>query len=154
LLLVDDEKMLLKFSTKMFTGLGFKVDQAQDGQEALDKMKAVPYTAVLMDQNMPHLDGLGAVRRFREWQSGDGDRTPCDDSKSSEETRMAAADEDCKQPAAAPPEEPCLPGEVRTDPLIFMMSASILPSDRDQARDLCITDYFEKPLQISDVAAQ
>src|SRR5690606_13930328 len=86
LLLVDDEKMLLKFSTKMFTGLGFKVDQAQDGQEALDKMKAVPYTAVLMDQNMPHLDGLGAVRRFREWQSGDGDRTPCDDSKSSEET--------------------------------------------------------------------
>src|SRR3546814_11151087 len=77
--------MLWKFSTKMFAGLGFHVEQACDGQEALAKMKSTSYTVVLMDQNMPHLDGLGAVRKFREWQSGGDARASYDDSKGSEE---------------------------------------------------------------------
>ena len=48
------------------TGAGFKVVEAVDGVDALEKAKAQNIDLVLADQNMPRLDGIGLTRKLRE----------------------------------------------------------------------------------------
>ena len=50
----------------------YEVAQAVDGREALERLGAAPYEAVILDISMPHVDGLEVCRRLREG----GDRTP------------------------------------------------------------------------------
>ncbi|MDH5539079.1 MAG: response regulator, partial [Rhizobacter sp.] len=45
--------------------LGLEVDVAEDGQEALARLRTTRYEAVLMDCQMPVLDGWQATRRWR-----------------------------------------------------------------------------------------
>jgi CheY-like chemotaxis protein len=53
------------------------IDIAEDGAVALDKLKAQKYDLVLMDVQMPVMDGLVAMRAIREWEKQQGlARTP------------------------------------------------------------------------------
>ncbi len=64
-LVVDDNPVNLRVASAMVALLGFEVDVARDGLEALALMDAHPYALVLMDCHMPILDGLEATRRQR-----------------------------------------------------------------------------------------
>jgi signal transduction histidine kinase len=64
-LVVDDNAINLRVASAMSTRLGFEVDAAHDGAEALAMMAARPYELVLMDCHMPGVDGLEATRRQR-----------------------------------------------------------------------------------------
>ena len=55
--------------------LGFSADVAGDGQAAVDMLRAGSYTAVLMDCQMPRLDGFAATREIRAG-GGEAARTP------------------------------------------------------------------------------
>ena len=46
--------------------LGLRVDIASDGQEAVARVKSGDYDLILMDMQMPRLDGPDAVRQIRE----------------------------------------------------------------------------------------
>ena len=48
------------------TGAGFKVVEAVDGVDALEKAQTQEIDLVLADQNMPRLDGIGLTRKLRE----------------------------------------------------------------------------------------
>jgi CheY-like chemotaxis protein len=50
----------------MLEHLGFEVDVAGDGREALDRFQAGVYALVLMDLTMPRMDGKEAFRRMKE----------------------------------------------------------------------------------------
>lgn len=66
ILVVDDEESLrlsLKFKLK---SAGFDVDVAADGEEALEKLKAKPADAVLLDINMPRMSGIEALTIIRQ----------------------------------------------------------------------------------------
>ena len=61
-LVVDDEKNIRLALAETLDGLGVSVDQAADGEEALDKLAAAGYDLVLCDLKMPHVDGMGVLR--------------------------------------------------------------------------------------------
>ena len=48
---------------------GYRVFEAEDGQEALDMAQENKPSLIVMDLNMPVLDGLEAVKNFRETES-------------------------------------------------------------------------------------
>ncbi|MDN3920124.1 response regulator [Roseateles violae] len=64
-LLVDDSPVNVLVAASMLERCGLAVDQAENGVEALEQMKARDYDLVLMDCQMPQLDGFEATRRWR-----------------------------------------------------------------------------------------
>ncbi len=64
LLIVDDEPQILAEMTEYFEGKHYRVEQAADGLEALDKVAANTPDAVITDLKMPRLDGFELIRRL------------------------------------------------------------------------------------------
>ena len=64
-LVADDNGLSRELLKEMLVDLGCSVDVAQDGHEAVAKARAVVYDLVLLDIQMPGLDGLGAARAIR-----------------------------------------------------------------------------------------
>ena len=66
LLLVEDNPVNLAVGEKLLSVLGYRCDIATNGQIALEKMASSRYSLVLMDCQMPVLDGYSATREWRE----------------------------------------------------------------------------------------
>lgn len=66
ILAVDDSPSMRKMVSFTLTGAGYKVVEAVDGMDALEKAEAQHIDLVLADQNMPRLDGIGLTRRLRD----------------------------------------------------------------------------------------
>lgn len=69
ILLVEDNEMNQFVACDMLASAGFKVDVAENGQVALDMLQNQHYALVLMDMQMPVMDGLTATRKIREQYS-------------------------------------------------------------------------------------
>lgn len=61
-----DNQLLVK---RILEQAGYHVDVAEDGQVALDKIKARRYDIILMDVQMPVLDGFAATQAVRAWEA-------------------------------------------------------------------------------------
>ena len=65
-LLVDDNDLNQQVGAELLSGAGLVVDVAQNGQVALDMLAQTTYDLVLMDMQMPVMDGLTATRHLRQ----------------------------------------------------------------------------------------
>ena len=66
LLLAEDDKELSNSIVRVLKFNEYDVDQAFDGQEALDYLEYVNYDLLILDVMMPKLDGISVVKRLRE----------------------------------------------------------------------------------------
>lgn len=70
-LVVDDSRVIRTVARKIIEELGFEVIEAEDGKVALQKSEEKLPDGVLLDWNMPNMDGLEYLRALRQLPGGD-----------------------------------------------------------------------------------
>ena len=68
-LVVDDEKLIVKGIRFSLEQDGMEVDCAYDGEEALSMAKEKEYDMILLDLMLPKLDGLSVCQQIREFSN-------------------------------------------------------------------------------------
>ena len=70
-LVVDDSSVIRKVARRILEGLDFQIVEAEDGEKALEACKRAMPEAVLLDWNMPVMDGYEFLGNLRRMPGGD-----------------------------------------------------------------------------------
>lgn len=68
ILLAEDNEVNALIAKTMLEDSGFKIDHVEDGKQVVMAMKDKEYQVILMDVNMPDIDGYDATQLIREWE--------------------------------------------------------------------------------------
>jgi signal transduction histidine kinase/CheY-like chemotaxis protein len=72
ILLAEDSSVSQKVAAKMLERIGYRVDLAANGLEVLESMQHIPYDVILMDCQMPEMNGYEATRKIRMREQDEG----------------------------------------------------------------------------------
>ncbi|MCC7372131.1 MAG: GAF domain-containing protein [Chloroflexi bacterium] len=75
ILVAEDNAVNQRVAVRMLERLGYRADVVSDGREAIQSSQRQPYAAILMDCQMPDVDGFEATAAIREHETS-GHRTP------------------------------------------------------------------------------
>lgn len=140
ILIADDHQVNQQLAVLMIERLGFRTDVAGNGQEVLEALSRIPYDLILMDCQMPDMDGYQTTREIRrreaecidrqEVGSPEGERTPHPDLSSPMGFHS--------------PGTPHVP--------IIAVTANAMQGDRDKCLQAGMDDYLSKPIRPEDLA--
>ncbi|MFA5903111.1 MAG: response regulator [Desulfobacula sp.] len=122
ILLAEDNEINQEVVLKLLTEEGITADVAISGKDALEAVKNTSYDAILMDIQMPEMDGYETTRRIREYESG-----------------LKAQFTDTKEIHSASLLIPRVP--------IIAMTAHALRGDREKCLAAGMDDYISKPVE-------
>jgi PAS domain S-box-containing protein len=118
ILLVEDNMINQQVAFGILRKMGLKADAVANGLEALKSLETIPYDLVLMDVQMPEMDGYEATRIIRGWQ---GETAPGD------KNILSFRDHASRIP-------------------IIAMTANALEGDREKCLEAGMNDYVSKPV--------
>ncbi|MBI5855621.1 MAG: response regulator [Nitrospirae bacterium] len=126
-LVVEDNVVNQKVAVRMVQKLGFGVDLAANGREALEAVVRMNYVAILMDCQMQDMDGFEATRAIREREALNVKREAFEsDTRNASRTTSDAA---------------------RSRVPIIAMTANAMQGDRELCLAAGMDDYVSKPIQ-------
>jgi two-component system, chemotaxis family, chemotaxis protein CheY len=70
-LIIDDSSVIRKVARRILESFGFSISEASDGRQALDACMTQMPEAILLDWNMPVMDGYEFLRALRAMPGGD-----------------------------------------------------------------------------------
>ncbi len=70
-LIVDDSRVVRKVASRIVHDLGFECREAEDGQKAYESCTASMPDAIILDWNMPIMNGIEFLEKLREMENGD-----------------------------------------------------------------------------------
>jgi two-component system, cell cycle response regulator DivK len=65
ILIAEDSSVILNLTKKILVQQHYQIDAAKDGEEVLKKLEASDYDLILMDINIPKMDGMECTRQIR-----------------------------------------------------------------------------------------
>jgi two-component system, chemotaxis family, chemotaxis protein CheY len=69
-LIVDDSPVIRKVARRILEGKNMRIEEAEDGNQALDLCRQTMPDAIFVDANMPNLDGYDFLRELRKMEKG------------------------------------------------------------------------------------
>jgi signal transduction histidine kinase/CheY-like chemotaxis protein len=125
-LLVEDNEINQQVAREILEGAGLVVALATNGQEAVNAVKANNYDAVLMDVQMPVMDGYEATRKIREWQ------------RIAQSSKLKAANSSEMSASSLQPLTSNIP--------IIAMTAHAMAGDEDKSLQAGMNGHVTKPI--------
>ena len=136
ILLAEDNSTNRQVALGLLKKLGLEADVAHNGRDVLSALEATVYDLILMDIQMPEMDGLEATQAIRNWKLEIGKAktalTQGADGKSQEFDNSAAVNRE--------------PGTVNPNIPIIAMTAHALQGDRERCLEAGMDDYLPKPI--------
>jgi two-component system sensor histidine kinase/response regulator len=127
-LLVEDNEINQQVAREILEGAGLNITLANNGQEAVKAVTEYNYDAVLMDVQMPVMDGYTATRKIREWENG----------IRKAEGGMGKRSEGRKEGSALSRQSSALP--------IIAMTAHAMAGDEDKSLQAGMNGHVTKPI--------
>jgi signal transduction histidine kinase/AmiR/NasT family two-component response regulator len=134
LLLVEDNPINQKLALRLLKKFGYDADVAGDGQEALEMFGQQSYDAILMDCQMPKMDGFEATREIRRRES---QATSAQDQQPQEQSPAA--------PSMTMPHSKHIP--------IIALTANAIKGDKERCLEAGMDDYLTKPINPPELKA-
>ncbi|GIW55287.1 MAG: hypothetical protein KatS3mg082_1691 [Nitrospiraceae bacterium] len=134
ILVAEDNPVNQTLTVKMLEKFGYRVDVAANGREAVEALQRTQYAAVLMDVQMPIMDGIEATREIRRREARHAEPGTIDERSASVSASFGS------RPVA---------GHVP----IIAVTANAMPGDRERCLAAGADDYLAKPVKREDLQA-
>ena len=120
--MAEDNITNQKVALNTLNKFGYSADVVKNGKEAVEALKKIPYDIVLMDCQMPEMDGYAATDEIRKWE-----KKLKDGSADGSDSNLEPASRSKRVP-------------------IIAMTAHALKGDREKCLNAGMDDYIAKPI--------